>query len=114
MHLCSEELHTPSMARTHRSSAKLIGTPAILFHRLFGVKRRLSNRVGVVVLLVDIASLVCAIHGGAVHAAIVLLLLHAAAHNLLRAWAIDHDTRLVGLCARIAILHGARLICLCL
>merc|ERR1740117_850368 len=66
----------------------------------------------VVVLFVDLASAVGAVHGAALQAAVVLLLLHAATDVLLRARALADEACLIGLCARVAVLHGAALHCL--
>merc|ERR1719265_868961 len=58
------------------------------------------------------ASAVAAVHAGALKAVVVLLLLHAAAHVLLRPLARSDETILVGLSARVSELHCAILVCL--
>merc|ERR1740127_287164 len=90
-------------------SLRTLFAPACLFHGLLVVEL-LHNSVCVVILLVDIACLVSAIHGGALQAAIVLVLLHAATNILLGTWTFDHEACLVRLSAWVAILHGTSLI----
>merc|ERR1719445_1404792 len=67
-------------------------------------------RVLRVVPLVGVASCVLAVHGLALQATVVLLLLHAAAHVLLGAGALADEARLVQLGAGVAVLHGADLV----
>ena len=66
--------------------------------------------VGAVVLLVDVAGAVRAVHGRALRAAVVLLLLHAAGDVLLLARAAANEALLVALGARVAVIPGALLV----
>merc|ERR1740117_1429054 len=66
----------------------------------------------VVVLFVDLASAVGAVHGAALQAAVVLLLLHATTDVLLGARGRADEACRIGLCASVAVLAGARLVCL--
>ena len=83
--------------------------PALGLHGLLGVEL-LVLLVRAVVLLVDVAGAVIAVHGRALRAAVVLLLLHAAADVLLLARAAGHEALRVVLGARIALVPGALLV----
>ena len=81
----------------------------VLYSSLLGVEL-LGLLVGAVVLLVDVAGAVLAVHGGALRAAVVLLLLHAAGDVLLLARAAANEALLVELGARVAVIPGALLV----
>merc|ERR550525_801657 len=95
--------------------------PTGRLHRLcvVGLVGLLGARQGIhharalgVVVLVDVASLVLAVHGLALHAAVVLLLLEAAADVLLCTGGSCDKASLVLLSARVAMLHCALLVSL--